>query len=77
MPGDRLSTCGRTMIPVGAFMRPGGEYALVHRCLCCGIERHTRIAADDDFTLVLQLPDLTRLMLDRRGAAKEPNRTIA
>jgi hypothetical protein len=59
MPGDRLSPCGATMAPVGMFVRAGGEYALVHRCLECGIVRHNRIAADDDFELVLQLPDLT------------------
>jgi hypothetical protein len=47
------------MAPVGMFIRAGGEYALVHRCLECGIVRHNRIAADDDLDLVLQLPDLT------------------
>ncbi len=44
------------MAPVGAFTRPKGEHVLVHRCLSCGFERHNRIAADDDFALVLTLP---------------------
>jgi RNHCP domain len=48
------------MVPVGYFVRRNGEYALVHRCAECGAQRHNRIAADDDFALVLRLPDLTR-----------------
>jgi len=31
---------------------------IVHRCLGCGFERFNRIAADDDFELVLALPVL-------------------
>jgi hypothetical protein len=63
MPGDRLSPCGGTMAPIGHFARPTGEYGLVHHCLSCGVRRHNRIAADDDFDLVLALPDLTRAWL--------------
>ena len=55
-PGDRASDCGGSMAPIGAFTRPNGEHVLVHRCLTCGFERHNRIAADDNFDLVLQLP---------------------
>jgi hypothetical protein len=54
--GDRMSTCGASMAPIAAFQRPDGEHALIHRCLGCGFERFNRIAADDDFTLVLALP---------------------
>jgi hypothetical protein len=54
--GDRLSTCGASMEPIGYFQRSGGEYVLVHRCLACDFERFNRIAADDDFDLVLSLP---------------------
>lgn len=43
------------MAPVAAFTRPTGEHVIVHRCLACGVERHNRIAADDDFDLVLRL----------------------
>ncbi len=56
--GDRMSTCGASMEPVGYFQRAGGEYVLVHRCLDCDFERFNRIAADDDFDLVLALPEL-------------------
>jgi hypothetical protein len=47
------------MAPSGAFTRPNGEHVLVHRCLTCGCERHNRIAADDNFDLVLELPAVT------------------
>ena len=57
-PGDRLSVCGSSMSPIGAFQRPDGESVLVHRCQGCGVERFNRIAADDDFALVLMLPEV-------------------
>lgn len=56
VPGDRASPCGTKMAPLGAFQRQDGEHVIVHRCLACGIERFNRIAADDDFDLVLALP---------------------
>jgi hypothetical protein len=55
-PGDRASDCGGSMEPVGAYTRLKGEHVLVHRCFECGIERHCRIGADDDFRLVMSLP---------------------
>ena len=54
-PGDRAIHCGALMAPAGAFTRARGEHAVVHRCLGCGVERHNRIAADDDFARVLGL----------------------
>ncbi len=53
-----MSDCGCTMEPIGSFQRHNGEYILVHRCLGCDFERFNRIAADDDFDLVLTLPSL-------------------
>jgi hypothetical protein len=44
------------MAPAGLFARPDGEQVLVHRCLACGIERHNRVAADDNPLAVLRLP---------------------
>jgi hypothetical protein len=44
------------MAPVAMFERLKGEQVIVHRCLGCGYERYCRIAADDDFELVLELP---------------------
>jgi hypothetical protein len=46
------------MEPVGRFQRPNEEYVIIHRCLGCDFERFNRIAADDDFDLVLALPML-------------------
>jgi hypothetical protein len=66
-PGDRASDCGGTMAPIGAFVRPKGEHVLVHRCLTCGVERHNRIAADDNFELVLRLPVLASRPLMNRS----------
>ena len=57
-PGDRASGCNSLMAPVGAFTRPKGEHVIVHRCLGCQFERYCRIAADDDFDLVLALPEV-------------------
>ena len=56
VPGDRASECGGAMAPIGAFARPNGELAVVHRCLSCRFERYNRIAADDFYELVLSLP---------------------
>jgi hypothetical protein len=50
------------MAPVGTFSRPGGEHMLLHRCLTCGVERRNRIAADDNYDLVLSLPDVQQQM---------------
>lgn len=44
------------MAPIGVVTRVNGEYVLVHRCLGCAFERYNRIAADDNFDLVLALP---------------------
>lgn len=46
------------MAPVGAYTRRSGEHVIVHRCWDCGQERDNRIAADDDFGLVLRLPPI-------------------
>lgn len=46
------------MEAIGYFQRPNEEYMIVHRCLACGLERFNRIAADDNFELVLSLPVL-------------------
>ena len=55
-PGDRASDCRSLMAPVGTFHRPKGEQVVLHRCLGCGLERHNRIAADDNPAALLRLP---------------------
>ncbi len=55
-PGDRASPCRALMSPVGTFFRPGGEQVVLHQCRGCGLERHNRIAADDNPIALLRLP---------------------
>ncbi len=55
-PGDRASDCRATMAPIARFDRPGGEPVIIHRCYGCGLERHNRLAADDDIALLPRLP---------------------
>ena len=70
--GDRASACGSLMAPIGAFQRPNGEHVVVHRCLGCGFERFNRIAADDDFDLVLALPVVPPRSAKRTEDPAEP-----
>ncbi len=63
------------MTPVGAFTRRNGEHAIVHRCVDCGFERYNRIAADDDFGLVLKLPALEARLSRRAEVEDEWERT--
>ncbi len=58
------------MAPVGAFRRPKGEYVVVHRCLACSFERYNRIAADDNFDLVLSLPLVAPRSSGRRARSE-------
>ncbi len=44
------------MEPIGVFHRPKGEQVLLHRCLGCQLERHNRVAADDNPLAMLRLP---------------------
>lgn len=55
-PGDRASSCRVLMEPVGTFIQRNGEQSVVHCCLGCGVERHNRVAADDNPLLLLRLP---------------------
>jgi DNA-directed RNA polymerase subunit RPC12/RpoP len=55
-PGDRRSTCGAAMQPIGLTLKhtynkyasDDGELMLIHRCLNCGKLSINRIAADDN-----------------------------
>ena len=53
--GDRLSSCGGLMKPIGKFLKPDGEVMLVHQCEKCGIIRKNRIAGDDSFKIIENL----------------------
>jgi hypothetical protein len=64
------------MVPVGTFNRPKGEQAIVHRCLGCGLERHNRVAADDNILACLRLP-LVAPRLGRATAVEEGAEEVA
>ncbi len=55
-PGDRASTCGAKMAPIGRFTRADGEPMILHRCLGCGFARANRLAADDNLLTFEELP---------------------
>jgi hypothetical protein len=46
------------MEPIGWFVRPRGESALVHACRRCGIHRYNRVASDDIDSAIEVLPRL-------------------
>jgi hypothetical protein len=64
MPGDRKSTCGSLMAPVGLMTRRNGEMVLIHRCLGCGKEDPNRIAADDNPVVLDRIPVVAGIGLD-------------
>ena len=54
-PGDRKSDCGSKMEPIAITSRPGGEWALIHRCLGCGVLHENRVAGDDNMAVLLAI----------------------
>ena len=55
------------MAPIGVTGRRDGEHLIVHECLTCGVVRHCRVAADDDFAIVMALP-----LVERGGSGRRP-----
>ena len=53
-PGDREAECSGMMEPVGVENR-GSNTALVHRCVLCGHTTRNKLAADDNFEMVLEI----------------------
>ena len=53
--GDRRCGCRGTMEPIGVWVKPSGEWSLIHRCSSCGFIRANRIAADDNEVLLFRL----------------------
>ena len=53
--GDRRSGCRAPMEPIALWVRPDGEWALVHRCVGCGKVNTNRVAGDDDLTTIRDL----------------------
>jgi hypothetical protein len=65
------------MAPVGTFHRPKGEQVIVHRCLGCGIERHNRVAADDNIIACLRLPPVAPRRGGRMADAEGEEEAVA
>ena len=55
VPGDRASGCQGAMEPIAVWARPGGDWAILHRCRTCGEIRSNRIAGDDNELALLAL----------------------
>jgi ribosome biogenesis GTPase len=43
------------MEPISVWVKPNGEWAVIHRCRECGAMRANRIAGDDNEVLLLSL----------------------
>jgi len=54
-PGDRASECRGAMEPVAVWARPGGDWAIIHRCRSCGELHSNRIAGDDNEVALVAL----------------------
>ncbi|PIR49250.1 RNHCP domain-containing protein [Candidatus Peregrinibacteria bacterium CG10_big_fil_rev_8_21_14_0_10_55_24] len=49
-PGDRRSSCGALMRPVGLDQRAKKGFVLIHRCERCAKEIANKTAPDDDLS---------------------------
>ena len=54
-PGDRAADCGGGMEPIAVWARPGGDWAIIHRCRSCGELHSNRIAGDDNELALVSL----------------------
>lgn len=57
-PGDRASSCGGLMLPIGLDYRSGKGQVVVHRCRRCGFVRVNRVAENS-----VQPDDIDALIL--------------
>ena len=54
-PGDRRCGCKGEMEPIAVWVRPDGEWAIVHRCTKCAAVRVNRVAGDDNAVALMSL----------------------
>lgn len=57
LPGDRRCPCRAPMEPISVWVRDGGEWAVIHRCVRCTTLRSTRIAGDDRADVLVRLAE--------------------
>lgn len=55
VPGDRAAACGGGMEVISVWVRKGGEWSILHRCLACGVIHANRVAGDDNEMKLLSL----------------------
>lgn len=55
-PGDRAEVCGGMMEPV-SIEGSSAEYAIVHRCEACGMERRNKVGPNDDASAVVRIAE--------------------
>lgn len=53
-PGDRASTCGGMMKPVGGE-KDGKEFVLIGKCEKCGYEKRNKLSNEDNFDVFVLL----------------------
>jgi hypothetical protein len=53
--GDRRSACQAAMEPIAVWVKPNGEWSIIHMCRACGAIRANRIAGDDNELVLLSL----------------------
>jgi hypothetical protein len=54
-PGDRAEACHGAMEPIAVWARPGGDWAIIHKCRTCGHLSSNRIAGDDNELALISL----------------------
>ncbi|MBQ4069769.1 MAG: RNHCP domain-containing protein [Alphaproteobacteria bacterium] len=54
MPGDRASSCGGMMRPVGVAP-DGARFVITHRCEKCGHTKRQRTSDDDNIDAIIEL----------------------
>ncbi len=53
-PGDRTSSCGGMMAPIGAE-ESGGEWSVIQKCERCGKIHKNKISSSDNFEILVSL----------------------
>ena len=53
-PGDRKAQCGGMMEPIDVE-NFHGDFRIIFKCSVCGFARPTKVAAEDDFSVVLAI----------------------
>ena len=54
-PGDRMCFCKGKMEPISVWVKPNGEWLILHRCENCGIIKSNRIAGDDNEAMLISI----------------------